>query len=156
MGAEPGLPHDLDYPVPLGETLGAHLGFEHVEVGEELARGRFEVSNRHKQPFGLVHGGTLAALAEGLASEATAMAVGPQGMAAQGMAQNLSFLRPIFSGTVHAEARRRHRGRTTWVWDVEMTDGEGRLCAMSRLTIAVRPMPADFKDRLGLPGRPIV
>ena len=92
----------------------------------------------HKQPFGLVHGGVLAALAEGLASEATMRAVGPEGMVAQGMANNLNFLRPVFGGTVNAEARRRHRGRTTWVWDVEITDDEGRRCAMTRMTIAVR------------------
>jgi acyl-coenzyme A thioesterase PaaI-like protein len=42
---------------------------------------------------------------------------------------------------VHAEARRRHRGSTTWVWDVDMTDDEGRLCALARVTIAVRPAP---------------
>jgi uncharacterized protein (TIGR00369 family) len=42
------------------------------------------------------------------------------------------------NGTIHGLARRRHRGRTTWVWDVELTDDEGRLCALSRVTIAVR------------------
>ena len=58
-----------------------------------------------------------------------------------------SFLRPITEGTIHAEARRRHRGRTTWVWEVEITDDHGRLCALVRMTIAVRdaaprPTPA--------------
>jgi 1,4-dihydroxy-2-naphthoyl-CoA hydrolase len=126
------------------------LGFEHLEVGEERATARFEVATRHKQPFGLVHGGAYAALAEGLASEATARAVGPDGMLAQGMSNNLNFLRPVFGGTVHAEAIRRHRGRTTWVWDVDMTDDRGRLCATSRVTIAVREMPADMKAQFGL------
>ena len=58
---------------------------------------------------------------------------------AQGLANQTSFLRPILAGTVHAVARRRHRGRTTWVWEVEMTDDEDRLCALVRMTIAVRP-----------------
>jgi 1,4-dihydroxy-2-naphthoyl-CoA hydrolase len=119
-------------------------------VGEETARARFTVASRHKQPFGLVHGGTFAALAEGLASQATAEAVARDAMVAQGMSNNLSFLRPVFSGTVHAEARRRHRGRTTWVWDVDMTDDEGRLCCTSRVTVAVRPMPDELKAQLGL------
>ncbi len=127
------------FPVSPRETLGALLGFEMVEVGEELARARFTVEDRHRQPFGLVHGGTHAALAEGLVSYATAQVVAPQGMLAQGMSNKLSFLRPVFEGTVHAEARRRHRGRTTWIWDVEFTDGEGRLCALSRVTVALRP-----------------
>ena len=131
-------------------TLGEVLGFEHLSSSEERATARFEVATKHRQPFGLVHGGVYAALAEGLASEATARAVARDGMTAQGMSNNLSFLRPVFGGTVHAEAIRRHRGRTTWVWDVDMTDDEGRLCATSRLTIAVRPMPEELKAQLGL------
>jgi 1,4-dihydroxy-2-naphthoyl-CoA hydrolase len=141
---------DPGFPVPVEETLSGLLGFEHLEVGDERATARFEVDQRHKQPFGLVHGGTFAALAEGLASEATARAVGPEGMVAQGMSNNLNFLRPVFGGTVHAEARRLHRGRTSWVWDVDITDDDGRLCAASRVTIAVRPMPAELKARYGL------
>jgi uncharacterized protein (TIGR00369 family) len=134
----------------VAETLNGILGFEHLETSPERAVARFEVATHHKQPFGLVHGGTFAALAEGLASEATALAVGPEGMVAQGMSNNLSFLRPVFSGTVHAEATRRHRGRTTWVWDVDITDDQGRLCCTARLTIAVREMPPELKARFGL------
>ena len=59
-------------------------------------------------------------------------------LVAQGMSNQTSFLRPITSGTIHAEARRRHRGRTTWVWEVDITDDEGRLCALVRMTVAVR------------------
>jgi 1,4-dihydroxy-2-naphthoyl-CoA hydrolase len=144
------VPAEPNLPVPVEETLGGILGFEHVEVGPDRATARFEVASQHKQPFGLVHGGTFAALAEGLASQATAEAVGPEGMVAQGMSNNLNFLRPVFAGTVHAEAVRRHRGRTTWVWDVDITDSEGRLCCTSRVTIAVRPMPGELKQRFGL------
>jgi uncharacterized protein (TIGR00369 family) len=50
-------------------------------------------------------------------------------------------MRPVSEGTVHAEGRRRHRGRTTWIWDVDFTDAEGRLCASSRVTMAIRPTP---------------
>jgi 1,4-dihydroxy-2-naphthoyl-CoA hydrolase len=138
------------FPVAPEETLSGVLGFEHVEVGEERAVGRFTVGNRHKQPFGIVHGGTYAALAEGLVSEATAKAVAPEGMLAQGMSQNLNFLRPVLEGSVKAVGTRRHRGRTTWVWDVDITDDQGRLCATARLTIAVRPMPDELKAQLGI------
>jgi uncharacterized protein (TIGR00369 family) len=92
--------------------------------------------------MGLVHGGIYAAVAEALTSLATVRGVYADGNAAQGMANNTSFLRPILEGTVHAKAIRRHRGRTTWVWDVEFTDDDGRLCAVSRMTIAVRPLPS--------------
>ena len=63
-------------------------------------------------------------------------------MIAVGMSNNTTFLRPVLEGTVEAEATRRHRGRTTWIWDVEFTDGEGRVCALSRVTLAVRPAPS--------------
>jgi 1,4-dihydroxy-2-naphthoyl-CoA hydrolase len=63
------------------------------------------------------------------------------GMTAMGMSNLTSFLRPITAGTIHAEARARHRGRTTWIWEVEFTDDDGRLCALSRVTVAVRPRP---------------
>jgi uncharacterized protein (TIGR00369 family) len=58
-----------------------------------------------------------------------------------GLSNDTSFLRPVSEGTIMAEARARHRGRTTWVWEVDFTDSEGRLCALSRVTIAVRPAP---------------
>jgi uncharacterized protein (TIGR00369 family) len=60
-------------------------------------------------------------------------------MHAMGLSNNTSFLRPITAGTIHAEARVLHRGRTTWLLDVEITDDDGRRCALSRVTIAVRP-----------------
>jgi 1,4-dihydroxy-2-naphthoyl-CoA hydrolase len=130
-----------DTPPSHEGTLPEVLGFEAIEVGPELARGRFEVRQCHRQPYGIVHGGVYAALAETLASVATAQAVLDDGNIAMGMANQTSFMRPVNGGHVHAEARRRHKGRTTWVWDVDMTDDEGRLCALSRMTIAVRPAP---------------
>ena len=94
------------------------------------------------QPAGLVHGGVLASMAESMTSFGTWRAVAPDGMTAQGLSNQTSFLRPILDGTIHAVARRRHRGRTTWVWEVDITDDAGRLCALVRMTIAVRPAPA--------------
>jgi 1,4-dihydroxy-2-naphthoyl-CoA hydrolase len=127
-------------PWPEG-TLDAVLGFETVELGDELARARAKVGDQHKQPFGLVHGGVYAAMAESLASQATYTAVSADGNMAVGLSNFTSFMRPILSGHINAEARRRHRGSTTWVWEVELSDDEGRLCALSRVTMAVRPAP---------------
>ena len=58
-----------------------------------------------------------------------------------GQSNSATFMRPITEGHVNAVARTRHRGRTTWVWDVEITDDEERLCALVRMTVAVRPVP---------------
>jgi 1,4-dihydroxy-2-naphthoyl-CoA hydrolase len=68
------------------------------------------------------------------------MAVTPDGLGAQGLSNQTSFLRPITAGTIHAIARRRHRGRTTWVWEVDISDDQDRVCALVRMTIAVRPL----------------
>jgi uncharacterized protein (TIGR00369 family) len=129
-------------PEPTFEgTLDQVLGFEALDIGAELARARAEVAQQHKQPYGIVHGGVYAAMAESLASQATAAGVYEAGNIAVGMSNFTSYMRPITSGTIHAEARRRHAGSTTWVWEVDMTDDEGRLCAVSRVTVAVRPRP---------------
>ena len=91
-----------------------------------------------KQPAGLVHGGVFASIAEAIASMGTWWAVHEDGKAAMGLSNQTSFLRPITEGTIHAVARRRHSGRTTWVWEVDITDDAGRLCALVRMTVAVR------------------
>ncbi|HKH22004.1 MAG TPA: PaaI family thioesterase [Solirubrobacterales bacterium] len=115
------------------------IGVEWTDLDPENARARIEVEDRHLQPFGVVHGGVYASLAESLCSVATYVAVRENDEVALGMANNTTFLRPISSGHVNAVAQVRQRGRTTWVWDIEMTDDEGRVCALSRMTIAVRP-----------------
>lgn len=135
-----GMPDILDeYPVPPRRALDGALGFRILEIGDDVARGEVDYAEKVSQRFGVVHGGVYAALAEMVATEATVHHVWPNGDGAMGSSNNTAFLRPISSGTVHATATARHRGRTTWVWDVDMTDDEGRLCAASRVTVAVRP-----------------
>lgn len=119
----------------------ALYGLEVLEVTAELVRAQVPVRDELRQPFGLVHGGVLASIAETMASLGTLCVVVPDGNAAMGQSNHTSFLRPITEGTIHARAIRRHRGRTTWIWDAEIVDDDGRLCALSRMTIAVRPMP---------------
>ena len=119
----------------LGETLG-FTDYEHLAIDE--ASMAMPVESQVLQPYGIVHGGAYAALAESLTSKATYETVGPDNVAF-GQTNDTSFLRPVFSGTVTAEARAKHRGSTTWVWEVEMRDEDDKLCAVSRVTIAVRP-----------------
>ena len=124
-------------------TLDSHLHRETREMSEDRVVATMSVDEQPVlQPMGIVHGGVYATMAEGMTSEATFRAVYPDGNIAVGMSNQTSFLRPISSGTIHAEGRRRHKGRTTWVWDVDFTDDAGRLCALTRVTIAVRPIPS--------------
>lgn len=127
---------------------GALSGFDRlyglriVSATPEEVRARVDVGDDHKQPFGLVHGGLFAAMAESITSIGTHLGVHEDGKTAMGLSNHTSFLRPIFGGAVHAVATRRHKGRSTWVWEVDVTDDDGRLCALVRMTIAVRDRPA--------------
>ncbi len=117
-------------------------GLEFLACSDSEVRAQVLVGEHHKQPAGLVHGGLYASLAESITSIATGMTVLDEGHIAMGMSNNTSFLRPITNGTVHAHAIRIHRGRTTWLWDVRFSDDNGRTCALTRMTIAVRPLPS--------------
>jgi uncharacterized protein (TIGR00369 family) len=110
-------------------------GIEIESATGEEARGRVPVADGVRQPAGLVHGGVYASMAESLAVAGTQAATG---RAAVGHSSQTSFLRPITDGTVHASGRPRHRGRSTWVWEFDVTDDGGRLCALVRMTVAVR------------------
>jgi uncharacterized protein (TIGR00369 family) len=136
----------MEIELPHRQTQGFDglYGLEITEISDEVARGRVEVRDQLKQPAGIVHGGLYAAIAESLASLATGLAVLSDGKLAMGLSNQTSFLRPISQGTIHASAVRKHRGRTTWVWEVEIEDEEGRLCVLSRVTIAVRDAPPGF------------
>ncbi len=121
------------------DGLGDLIGLEYLETGPDEVNARAAVTEDLLQPAGLVHGGVYAAMAESICSAATWLAVQGDGMAAMGQSNSATFLRPITEGYVHAVARPRHRGRTSWVWDVEITDDQGRSCALIRMIVAVRP-----------------
>jgi 1,4-dihydroxy-2-naphthoyl-CoA hydrolase len=122
-------------PSGFAETLGV----EWIDLDPDDARARITVESHLLQPCGVVHGGVYSSLAESICSAATYNAVRADDMVALGQSNDTNFLRPISQGHVNASARTRHRGSTTWLWDVEITDDEDRLCALVRMTIAVRP-----------------
>lgn len=135
----------IPLPTQINEVLLGFdrlYGLEFLECSDSEVRAQVVVREDHKQPAGLVHGGLYASVAESIASIATGMTVLDEGLVAMGMSNNTNFLRPVTAGTVHAHATRIHRGRTTWLWDVKFSDDDGRTCALTRMTIAVRPLPS--------------
>lgn len=132
---------DIEHLAASVQGFDRLYGLELLSYDEQEVRAQVQVRDELKQPAGLVHGGVYASIAESLASLATALAVMPEGNTAMGLSNSTSFLRPVTEGTVHALATRLHKGRTTWVWDVRFSDDQGRACALTRMTIAVRPMP---------------
>jgi uncharacterized protein (TIGR00369 family) len=128
---------------PLQTNMHEVLGIEMSRNEDGSCRGSLPVTDAVRQPFGIVHGGAIVTLAESLTSFGTYEGVKDDGMAALGQEIGASYMRPITDGHVNGKATPRRRGRTAWVWEVEITDDEGRLCALARATIAVRPMPGD-------------
>jgi 1,4-dihydroxy-2-naphthoyl-CoA hydrolase len=125
--------------LPIEKTMDGTIGVEVLERGDDFMRGRMPVADRVRQPYGIVQGGALLALAESLASLGTALGVAKNGEIALGQEISASYMRPFREGHVNAFARVRRKGRTAWNWEVELTDDDGRVCTLVRLTIAVRP-----------------
>lgn len=130
-----------DDPRGLLSHFDALIGTEWLSDDPEDARARVPIRDDLRQPVGLMHGGVMSTLIESVCSRATALAVLDDGMAAMGQSISVSFIRPITAGHAEVKAQARHRGRTTWVWDAEVFNAEGKLCALAQMTIAVRPLP---------------
>ena len=125
-------------------TLLAALGIELTELTEDALKGRMPVDGRTRQPGGVLHGGASVALAETLASWGATFTVDPKSFYCVGMEINANHVRPVAEGWVHGEARPISRGRTTQVWDIRITDEQGRLVCVSRCTMAVLARPSEY------------
>lgn len=117
-------------------TAPETLGIEFLEIGDDFIRGRVPVDARTRQPFGILHGGVSVVLAETLGSCGAHYSI-PHGQRAVGLDINANHLRATSSGWVIGVARPVHRGRSTQVWQIEMTNEAGQLTCVSRLTMAV-------------------
>jgi 1,4-dihydroxy-2-naphthoyl-CoA hydrolase len=117
-------------------TAVSHLGIEFLEVGDDFLKARVPVDPRTHQPYGLLHGGVSVVLAETLGSCGAAYSC-PPGHQAVGLDINANHLRGVKSGWVTGVARPVHRGRTTHVWQIDLTDDTGALSCVSRITMAI-------------------
>lgn len=117
-------------------TAVEHLGIEFLEVGDDFIRARVPIDSRTRQPYGILHGGVSVVLAETLGSCGAAYAA-PQGHRAVGLDINANHLRSVSSGWVTGIARPVHIGRSTQVWQIDLTDDEGRPTCTSRITMAM-------------------
>jgi 1,4-dihydroxy-2-naphthoyl-CoA hydrolase len=124
---------------PIEHTADGVLGVQTLSAAPDLVVACVDVDHRHHQPFGLVHGGIYALVAESAASIGSVLTAFPAGGSAVGLSNNTAFLRPfVGEGRLTSTATRIHAGRTTHLWDVEHRNPDGKLCATSRVTIALR------------------
>jgi 1,4-dihydroxy-2-naphthoyl-CoA hydrolase len=115
-----------------------YLGIQLVEVTPERAVSLTPVRPDLHQPFGIVHGGVYAAIIESLASVAANAWLGQQHSptCAVGVSNHTDFIRSVRSGSLRAEATPLQRGRMLQVWQVAVTDDQGRLCAHGKVRLA--------------------
>ena len=118
------------------DTAVSVLGIEFLEVGDDFIKARVPVDSRTKQPYGLLHGGVSVVLAETLGSCGAAYAA-PEGRRCVGLDINANHLKGATSGWVTGITRPVHIGRTTQVWQIDMTNAAGELTCVSRITMAV-------------------
>ncbi len=118
------------------DTAPAHLGIEFLEVGDDFIRARVPVDSRTRQPYGLLHGGVSVVLAETLGSCGAAYAC-PEGYRAVGLDINANHLKGATSGWVTGITRPVHIGRSTQVWQIDLSNDAGELTCVSRITMAV-------------------
>jgi len=123
---------------PLGhETMGGHLGIEFTEIGENFLKAKMPVDHRTRQPYGMLHGGASAALAETLGSVGSSLVINPDESYCVGLEINANHVRGVREGYVYATATPLHLGRSTHVWDIRITDQQDKLVCISRLTVAI-------------------
>ncbi|WP_223591882.1 hotdog fold thioesterase [Neobacillus bataviensis] len=119
------------------DTLIEALGIDvtHIEEGKIIAT--MPVDERTRQPFGILHGGASVALAETVASLGAYELVNKEEEAVAGLEINANHVRSIREGVVTAVGTVLHKGKTTQVWDIKITDDQERLICVSRCTMAV-------------------
>ena len=118
------------------DTVVERIGIEFLEVGDDYIRARVPVDTRTRQPYGILHGGVSVVLAETLGSCGAAFSL-PVGDRAVGLDVNANHLKATSQGWVTGVARPVHRGRTTHVWQIDLSNDAGELTCVSRLTMAV-------------------
>jgi len=118
------------------DTTVSHLGIEFLEVGDDFIRARAPVDSRTRQPMGILHGGISVLLAESLGSCGAAFSSEPD-QRVVGLEINANHLRSVKEGSVIGVGRPIHRGRTTHVWHIELSNDKGQLTCVSRITLAV-------------------
>lgn len=119
-------------------TMASHLGMEFTEIGPDYLRMIMPVNHLTRQPYGLLHGGASAALAETVGSVGSSLIIDPEKQICVGQEINANHIRGVKEGYVHAIGRPLHIGSTSHVWDIRICDDDNKLVCVSRLTVAIR------------------
>jgi len=116
------------------DTLMETLEIEYVDVGTDFLVAKMPVNSKVHQPYGLLHGGATAALAESVGSAASAYFVDNSKFIVKGIELSVNHLKSIREGEVTATAKILHKGRTTHLWEIKVTDEHQKLISVAKLT----------------------
>ncbi|NCO18717.1 MAG: hotdog fold thioesterase [Gammaproteobacteria bacterium] len=119
------------------DTLMEALGILYSAAGDEFLEATMPVESRHHQPMGILHGGATAALAESVASAASAIQLGHSGRVPVGLELSINHIRSVREGLLTARAEPIHLGRSTQLWQIRIRDQQDRLIALAKLSVMV-------------------
>ncbi|CAM4258818.1 MULTISPECIES: PaaI family thioesterase [Zobellia] len=120
-------------------TLMETLQIEYVDVGEDFLVGKMPVNSRVHQPDGVLHGGAMVALAESIGSMASYIFLDAQQFSIRGIEISANHVKGVRDGDVFAKATILHKGRTTQLWEIKITNEEGKLVSFCKLTTIALP-----------------
>lgn len=118
-------------------NMTAYLDIKAVHISENSIEATMPITDKVRQPFGILHGGASVVLAESIGSIASALVIDRSKMMAVGMEVNANHLRPVSEGTVRATCTPLHLGASSHIWDIKIRNEQGKLVCVSRLTVAV-------------------
>ena len=120
-------------------TLMETLEIEYIDAGEDFLTAKMPVNSRVHQPMGILHGGATVALAESVGSAASMLFINPEKQEARGIEISANHLKSKREGTVFCTAKIVHQGRSIHLWEIEITDEEGKLISLCKLTNMILP-----------------
>jgi 1,4-dihydroxy-2-naphthoyl-CoA hydrolase len=122
---------------PPMQHMGTWLDISFTQVQDDAIFAKMPVTDKTRQPMGILHGGASVVLAETIGSVASFYVINPDTHVAVGMEINANHLRPVREGFVHAVCRPVHLGKSSHVWDIRLTDDQDKPICISRLTVAI-------------------
>lgn len=120
-------------------TLMETLEIEFIEVGDDFIIARMPVTSRVHQPDGVLHGGASVALAESVGSAGAYFFLNSDEIVIRGIEIAANHVKSVRDGYVYAHASIIHKGRTTQLWQIKITNEEGALVSLVKLTTLTLP-----------------
>ena len=120
-------------------TLMETLNIEYIDVGNDFLTAKMPVNSKVHQPMGLLHGGASVALAESVGSAASMLFVDLKQFEVRGIEISANHLRSKKEGEVFATAKIIHKGSRLHLWEIKITDEEGKLISLCKLSNMILP-----------------